>query len=221
VHPDLVAKLSADAGWGARKWHFETAGLLTAVGILTPTSITGSASVKEIREGGGISGAANMEVMKNLHVILTGFWSDGGGRYIGGLGPAFVVTQHGETSSPFSVQMVHSGSGIAGFEWLVHKNSVIALTYSAAYFGREFSIDPSTGHLVGYGFPGSSNSNNRTLQEGTLATQTTLWKFPGYGSVQVITQSSYIQRAPWYLAAGAPKNAHMFAGYANLRYVLP
>ena len=162
-----------------------------------------------------------MEVMKHLHVILTGFWSDGGGRYIGGLGPAFVVAQQGETSSPFSVQMVHSGSGIAGFEWLAHKKSVIALTYSGAYFAREFSIDPSTGKLVGYGFPGSSNSNNRALHEGTLATQTTLWKFPGYGSVQVITQSSYIQRAPWYLAPGAPTNAHVFAGYANLRYVLP
>ena len=221
VHPDLIAKLSADAGWANRKWHFETAGLLTAVGILTPASITGSASLKDVHEGGGVSGAANMEVMKNLHVILTGFWSNGGGRYIGGLGPAFVVAQHGETSSPFSVQIVHSGSGIAGFEWLAHKNSVIALTYSGAYFGREFSIDPSTGHLVGYGFPGSSNSNNRTLQEGTLATQTTLWKVPGYGSVQVITQGSYIQRAPWYLAPGAPKNAHVFAGYANLRYVLP
>ena len=221
VHPDLIAKLSADAGWGGRKWHFETAGLLTPVGILTPATITGSASVKDIREGGGISGAANMEVMKHLHVILTGFWSDGGGRYIGGLGPAFVVAQQGETSSPFSVQMVHSGSGIAGFEWLAHKKSVIALTYSGAYFAREFSIDPSTGKLVGYGFPGSSNSNNRALHEGTLATQTTLWKFPGYGSVQVITQSSYIQRAPWYLAPGAPTNAHVFAGYANLRYVLP
>ncbi len=221
VHPDLIAKLSADAGWGGRKWHFETAGLLTAVGILTPASITGSESVKDIREGGGISGAANMEVMKNLHVIVTGFWSDGGGRYIGGLGPAFVVAQQGEKSSPFSVQMVHSGSGIAGVEWPAHKNSVIALTYSAAYFARAFSTDPSTGKLVGCGFPGSSNSNNRAMQEGTLATQTTLWKWHGYGSVQVITQSSYIQRAPWYLAPGTPKNAHVFAGYANLRYVLP
>jgi hypothetical protein len=74
---------------------------------------------------------------------------------------------------------------------------------------------------VGYGFAGSANSNNRLLQEGTLATQTILWTRPGYGSVQVITQSSYIQRAPWYVAPAAPKDAHVFAGYANLRYVLP
>jgi hypothetical protein len=221
LHPDLVAKLSADAGWGERRWHFETAGLLTGVGILTPTSVTKSASVKETREGGGVSAAASLEVVRNLHVIATGFWSDGGGRYIGGLGPAFVVAQPGVTTSPFSVQMVHSGSAIAGLEWWVNKKNVIAFTYSDAYFARAYSIDPSTGALIGYGFAGSTDSNNRAIQEGTLATQTMLWTRPGYGSVQVITQSSYIERAPWYLAPGAPKNAHVFVGYANLRYVLP
>jgi hypothetical protein len=221
VHPDLVAKLSADAGWGERRWHFETAGMLTGVGILTPASVTRAARTKDIREGGGISAAANMEVLRNLHVIATGFWSDGGGRYIGGLGPAFVVAQPGATTSPFSVQMVHSGSAIAGVEWWVNKKNVIAFTYSGAYFARTFSRDPSTGALVGFGFAGSANSNNRAIQEGTLATQTMLWTRPGYGSVQVITQSSYIERAPWYLAPGEPKDAHMFAGYLNLRYVLP
>jgi hypothetical protein len=177
--------------------------------------------VKETREGGGISAAANLEVVRNLHVIATGFWSDGGGRYIGGLGPAFVVAQPGLTTSPFSVQMVHSGSAIAGVEWWVNKKNVIAFTYSDAYFARAYSIDPSTGDLIGYGFAGSADSNNRAIQEGTLATQTMLWTRPGYGSVQVITQSSYIERAPWHLAPGAPKNALVFVGYANLRYVLP
>jgi hypothetical protein len=221
VHPDLVAKLSADAGWGGRKWHFEAAGLLTGVGILTPPSVTQAARAKDVREGGGISGAGNMEIIKNLHVIVTGFWSDGGGRYIGGLGPAFVVAQRDAKTSPFSVQLVHSGSGIAGVEWRANNNSVIAFTYSGAYFARAFSTDPSTGERIGYGFAGSANSNNRALQEGTLATQSTLWKWPGYGSVQVITQSSYIERAPWYLAPRMPKDAHVFVEYVNLRYVLP
>jgi len=221
VHPDLIGKLSFDAPWGGRAWHLETAGLLTAVGILTPASITKASSVKDIREGGGISAAANIEVARNLHVITTGFWSDGGGRYIGGLGPAFVVAQPGTTASPFSVKLVHSGSMIAGIEWRASRKNVIAFTYSGAYFSRSFSTDPTTGRLVGYGFSGSANSNNRALQEGTLATQTVLWTRPGYGSVQVITQSSYITRSPWYLDPGSPKDAHVFAGYANLRYVLP
>jgi hypothetical protein len=221
VHPDLIAKLSLDGPWRGRSWHLETGGLLTAVGILTPASITKSSTSRDIREGGGISAAANVEIVRNLHVITTGFWSDGGGRYIGGLGPAFVVAQPGTTTSPFSVQMVHSGSMIAGAEWRAPKRNVIAFTYSGAYFARSFSIDPSTRAAIGYGFPGSANSNNRALQEGTLATQTTLWTRAGYGSVQVITQSSYIARSPWSPSPGSPKEAHAFAGYANLRYVLP
>jgi hypothetical protein len=221
LHPDVIAKLSADAGWGDRKWHFETSGLLTPVAILTPASVTKGSAAKDIREGGGISGAANLQVAKKLHLILTGFWSDGGGRYIGGLGPGFVVTQSGSNTAPFLAQLLHSGSGIAAAEWQANRSTMVSLTFSEAYFARAFSIDPSTGGLVGYGFKGSANSNNRTLKEGTLATQTTLWKQPGYGSVQVITQSSYITRTPWYVAPGAPKDAHVFAGYANLRYVLP
>jgi hypothetical protein len=221
LHPDLIAKLSADAGWGERKWHFETAGLLTPVAILTPATVTKTTSAKEIREGGGISGSANLEAEKNLHLILTGFWSDGGGRYIGGLGPGFVVAQLGSKTAPFEAQLVHSGSGIASTEWQVNKSNVLSLTYSDAYFARVFSTDPNTGSLVGYGFVGSANTNNRAIQEGTFATQTTLWKRPGFGTVQVITQSSYITRSPWYVASNSPKDAHVFAGYGNLRYVLP
>jgi hypothetical protein len=221
LHPDVIAKLSADPAWGERKWHFETAGLLTPVAILTPASVTKTTSSKDEREGGGISGAANVEVVKNLHLILTGFWSDGGGRYIGGLGPGFVVAQNGSKTAPFTAQLVHSGSGIASAEWQADKHNLLEFSYSGAYFDRVFSTDPSSGTLVGYGFKGSANNNNRAIQEGTFGTQTILWKRSGYGSVQVLTQSSYITRAPWYVAAGAPKDAHVFAGYANLRYVLP
>jgi hypothetical protein len=221
LHPDVITKLSADAGWGQRHWHFETAGLLTPVEILTPVSVTKTTAAKDIHEGAGISSSANLEVVKNLHLILTGFWSDGGGRYIGALGPGFVVAQPGSKTAPFEAQLVHSGSGIASAEWQANKRNVLAFSYSGAYFGRVFSTDPSTGTLVGYGFNGSANSNNRAIQEATFATQTTLWKQHGYGSVQIITQSSYITRAPWYAAPSAPIDAHVFAGYANLRYVLP
>ena len=220
LHPDLIGKLAWDPQWLHRRWHFETSGLLTPVAILTPETITLSTKHKDTREGGAFGVASNLEVAPSLHLIMTGFWSDGGGRYIGGLGPGFVVAQHGSTTAPFEAQLVHSGSGVAGAEWRL-RNTVSSFTFSAAYFGRESSIDPSTGKLVGYGFVGSSNSNNRALQEGTFATQTTLWKQAGYGSVQMITQSSWIRRAPWYAEPGKPMDAHVFSGWANLRYVLP
>jgi hypothetical protein len=111
--------------------------------------------------------------------ILTGFWSDGGGRYIGGLGPGFVVEQAGSTTGPFRAQLVHSGSGIGSLEWQENKRNLFAFSWSDAYFDRVFSTDPSTGTPVGYGFKGSANSNNRNNSETTFATQTTLWKQGG------------------------------------------
>jgi len=221
LHPDVIAKLSADPGWAHRHWHFETAGLLTGVAILTPASVTKAASSRDVREGGGVTAVANLPVTRGLHLILTGFWSDGGGRYIGGLGPGFVVAQQASKTGPFLAQLVHAGSGIAATEWQATRTTVLSATLSAAYFGRAFSRDPSTGELVGYGFAGSANSNNRVLREATFATQTTLWKQAGFGAVQMITQSSYIMRTPWWVAPDSPRDAHVFAGYATLRYVLP
>jgi hypothetical protein len=221
LHPDFIGKLAWDPQWLQRRWHFETTGLLTPVAILTPAGIAGSASHKDIKEGSGIGAAGNLEVAPNLHIILTGFWSDGGGRYIGGLGPGFVVAQRGGLTAPFQIQLVHSGSGVAALEWNATRSTIASLTFSQAYFGRAWSIDPSTGKFVGYGYPGGPNSQNRTLHEASFATQTTLWHQPGYGSVQMITQSSWIQRTPWSFSPGSPKSAQVFSGWANLRYVLP
>jgi hypothetical protein len=221
LHPDLIAKLAWDPQWLQRRWHFESSGLLTPVAILTPAGVAGSNSHKDVKEGRGIGAAGNLEVAPNLHLILTGFWSDGGGRYIGGLGPGFVVAQDGGVSAPFRIQLIHSGSGVAALEWRATPSTIASVTFSQAYFGRAWSTDPSSGKLVGYGFPGSPDSQNRTLHEATFATQTTLWRQPGYGSVQMITQSSWVQRAPWSFTPGNPKSAQVFSGWANLRYVLP
>ena len=34
-------------------------------------------------------------------------------------------------------------------------------------------------------------------------------------------QACYLTRAPWFVAPGAPKNAHLTMGYVGFRYVLP
>jgi hypothetical protein len=49
----------------------------------------------------------------------------------------------------------------------------------------------------------------------------TFWRNPQYGAVLLVTQTSYVTRAPWFVALGAPKNAHLMMGYVSLRYVLP
>jgi hypothetical protein len=39
--------------------------------------------------------------------------------------------------------------------------------------------------------------------------------------LQVLTQYSYLTRSPWFVAPGAPKNAHASMVYVDFRYLLP
>ncbi|MGH9351341.1 MAG: hypothetical protein ACRD2G_04145, partial [Terriglobia bacterium] len=71
------------------------------------------------------------------------------------------------------------------------------------------------------GYTGSPSSANRAIQEGTFGVIQTFWKNEHYGALQLITQYSYLTRAPWYVAPSTPKNANLSEAYANIRYVLP
>lgn len=221
VHPDIILKAAHDAKVRGRNWHVEAVGLLSSFKLFTPASVTGGAAGSTTRTGGGVSVNANLEIFKNFHLIANTFWSDGGGRYIFGLGPNLIVRQTGSVNALFSPSPVHAGSGIGGFEWQVTKPVMLYGYYGGAYYGRNTAIDPKTGSTVGYGFTGSSNSANRAIQEGTLGLIQTIWKNPQYGALQIITQASYLTRAPWFVATGAPKNAHLGMVFVDLRYVIP
>jgi methyl-accepting chemotaxis protein len=223
LHPDLIAKVAYDHTINGLYWHAGVAGLLTGSRIETPASVTKTITARSDREGGGVAGDLNLELFKGFHLIGLAYWSDGGARYIGGTGPGLVVLQNGTKTSPFSAALIHSGSGIGGFEYLVGKRTTFEGYYSGAYFQRRYGTDPSasTTTYVGYGFPGSANTNNRSIQEATFGTNSTLWQEPAHGAVQLITVSSYLLREPWYVAANAPKDAHTFMEYVSLRYVIP
>ena len=223
LHPDVIAKATFDRRFDGRVIHIGLAGLLTSTRVFTPPTITHTMGRKDEREGGAAIFNANLELLKSFRLLALGVWSDGGGRYLGGMGPGFVVLQPGVATSPFQAALIHSGSGIFGFELLPGKHTTFSGYASAAYFQRRYGRDPnaSTPTWVGYGFPGSSNAHNRVLEEVSLASTTTFWQRPGYGALQVITQSSYVRRAPWYVAAGAPKDAHVYMQYVSLRYVIP
>jgi hypothetical protein len=62
---------------------------------------------------------------------------------------------------------------------------------------------------------------NRSLQEATFGIIPTLWSNPSYGKLQLITQYSYVLRAPWFVTTGAPRDAHNSMVYVDLRYTLP
>jgi hypothetical protein len=75
--------------------------------------------------------------------------------------------------------------------------------------------------LIGYGYTGSPNSQNRSIHEPTFGLTQTFWRDPRYGALQLMLQYSYVLRYPWYVASGAPKDAHASMVFLNLRYLLP
>jgi hypothetical protein len=223
VAPDFVFKIAADPKVGNTMWHFDFAGLLSEFKLVTPaTIVAGPGRVTDSATGGGFEGNLNLELVKNFHWIGTAFWSDGGGRYLYGQGPDLVISQ-ASTTSAFLPVPLKAGSAITGFEWQVTPKTLFDGYYGGDYFGRAFFQDPAstTTKLVGYGYAGGPNSQNRTIQEGTIGWTQTFFKNPNFGAFSLITQGSYITRAPWFVAVGAPHDAHLFMVYVDLRYTLP
>jgi hypothetical protein len=223
VGPDIISKIAYDTSIAGRHFHAETAGLFTTAKVaVQPTgsnSFTTHATI-----GGAVEAAANFELFKRFRLLANAIYTDGGGRYLIATGPQAVVLPNA-TGNDVRVSMVHSGGGLGGFEAQVTKKSVLAGYYGGFYFQRNFALDNTAGAkpktFVGYGAPGSANSDNRALQEATVDWIQTFWRSPQYGAVLLNTQASYLTRAPWSVAPGAPKNAHLTMGYVSLRYVLP
>ena len=218
LHPDFVSKIAFDGKPGGRAVHFELAGLLRSFRAYDPLNNHHYTTV-----AGGGSANANVEVMRGLRLIANTFLSDGGGRYIFGLGPDLVVRPDG------SISPVHAASTVDGFEYSYkpkdNPNDLETLFYAyygGAYYRRNFSIDTSASRpvFVGYGFPGSTISANRSIQEGTFGVTQTFWKNPVFGDLRLMTQYSYLTRNPWSPAA-SPRNAHTHMLYLNLRYDIP
>jgi hypothetical protein len=222
--PDFVVKIAYDTKIGDKAFHVEAAGLSTTPRIDTLTAITTLGhTVVDKRTAGGVSFGTNLEVVKNFHIITTSFWSDGGGRYLGALAPAFIIKQIGTANAPFTIGLIHSGGGTAGFEWQANKAAAFQVLYGGAYIGRNFAPDGgAAGHpLVGYGYRGSAATNNESIQQGTITGTFTLWKSPKIGALNLISQNSYLERKPWSVATGQPKNAHQFFSYFAIRYIFP
>ncbi len=213
--PDIVGKLAFDPKVNGRDMHFEFAGLLSNFKTFDP-----STNSTDTATGGGGEFNFDFDLWKNFDLIASSYYSSGGGRYIIGLAPDFVVTPGG------TISLDQADSGVGGFEDQITPKTMLYGYYSTAYIGRDYSIVPpttpgGTPTFVGYGYPGSPSSINRDLQEGTFGVIQTFWKNAHYGALQLITQYSYLTRFPWYVATGQPKDAHLSMVYMDVRYVLP
>src|ERR1700676_5518186 len=225
LHPDIIVKTAFDAHPAGHSLHIEAAGLLSSFRVLN--NLTTPATTNTITGGGG-SLDLNYEIIHNLRLIANSFYSYGGSRYIFGMGPDVIVKPDGTLSG------IHAGSGIGGFEYQATSRYMFYGYYGGAYFQRNFGSLPATPTsscdgvsgftCVGFGFPGSPNTSNRAIQEGTFAIIPTLWSNENYGRLQIISQYSYLIRSPWSILSASgpnPKNAHTNMVYFGLRYILP
>jgi hypothetical protein len=208
VAPDFIAKLAIDPSSRA---HIEIAGLQRTFKDYNPNTATTFTKI-----GGGGSINANLEVVKNLRLITNNFWSDGGGRYMFGEAPDLIVRANG------SLSPLHSGSTVNGIEAQLGQTLLWAY-YGGIYVGRDVALDANGTSLIGYGYRGSSNSQNRAIQEFTIGFTETFWKDPKYGALSFIGQYEYLTRDPWYWAANIAggKATHDNTIYLDLRYTLP
>ncbi|MGA8676133.1 MAG: hypothetical protein WB621_13020 [Candidatus Acidiferrales bacterium] len=222
--PDILAKTTYDTNLLGRHFHVESTGFFT--GAHASVQPAGSTEFRSRRAfGGGATIAGNYELLPNKLVFLANaFWSDGGAHYLVGTGPELVVRPN-LAGTDVSLSMVHAGAGSAGFEWRASEKEAFAVYYGADYYGRNFFTDTTNtthpGTIIGYGGPGSPNTNNRAIQQATFDWLLTFWKSERFGALQYYTQYSYLSRAPWFAAPDNPRNAHLSMVYAGIRYVLP
>ena len=221
--PDILSKVTYDRDFSGRHFHSEVTGLFT--GAQASVMPIGSTSFnKHNTFGGGGQIAANYELRPKLLLLGNAFWSDGGAHYLVATGPQLVVRPN-LAGTDVSLSMVHAGAGSAGMEWIASEKEAFAVYYGVDYYGRNFFPDTTNtahpGTIIGFGGPGSPNTNNRAIQQVTFDWLQTFWKNPRYGALQSYVQYSYLTRAPWYVAPDAPQNAHLSMVYFGFRYVLP
>ena len=207
LHPDIIAKIAFDP---ISQVHFEIAGIERTFKDWNPNT-----NVYSTKAGGGGSFNGNFEVVKNFRLVTNNYWSDGGGRYLFGQAPDVAVRADG------SLSPIHAGGTVDGFEATVNKNTLLYAYYGGIYVGRDVVIDANGTSLVGYGYRGSANSQNRAIQEITFGLNQTIWKDAKYGALNFMAQYEYALRNPWYIAPNAPKGTHDNTIYINLRYSLP
>ena len=219
VMPDVIAKFAFDTKVGGLPWHADVAGLYRTFKV--NNFVTGATPIDADTTKSATGGSVNvsLELLKGVTFIGNAYWSKGGGRYLFGQAPDFAVLPP-DASGAYKLQTLRANSYLAGVEWQIVPTSLLYGYYSHVSIGNAFS-QLANGSYVGYGFPGSAASNNRELEELTIGETQTVWKHPSYGALQIMTQYSYVDRKPWFVAAGAPDKAHTGMVFVNFRYVLP
>jgi len=209
--PDIIAKLAFDP---VSRIHVEVGGIERTFKVFNTTTGQPTSGQTFTKTGAGGEVNANIEVAKGFRLIANNQFGDGIGRYFFGNAPDFIVRSDG------SISPIHTFTTTDGFEYTI-KNTLLYFYFGGIYIGKNTALDANGTSLIGWGYTGSANSQNRSVNEYTFGFNQTLWKSPAYGAVNIMGQYEYATRTPWYVAAGALDHASDHTVYFDLRYTLP
>src|SRR4051812_40524455 len=145
-YPDIVGKVAFDPRIGNTHQHLEAAVLVRGYRTYGPAADrTFSAT------GTGVSVSGVFEPAASIHVIGTTLISDGGGRYMIGQAPDFMINADG------SITTIGSRSGMIGVEAQVRPSTMVFGYYGTVRIDQQIASDAGT--PIGYGVPGASGAN--------------------------------------------------------------
>ena len=206
-YPDIIGKVAFDPQTGNKRQHFEGAVLVRGYQTYNPaTDQTFSAT------GTGFSLGTVLEPVRNLRLIGNALMSDGGGRYMIGQAPDFMVHADG------SIGVIGSTSVLGGVEAQVRPATMLFGYYGTVRVDQEVASD--AGRPIGYGVPGATAAN-KSIDETTAGFNHAFFRDPRYGALNLIVQYSYVTRKPWSVPDGTPSSAHLHMVYVTARYTLP
>jgi hypothetical protein len=164
--------------------------------------------------GGGASVNVRVNATKSTRILGQLAVGSGMGRYVGGLVPDAAFRSDG------SISLIETTSWVGGLEQTLTPRVSVAGYYSGVEAGDNYFTD-GDGRFIGFGFPGSSTTNNRSIREFTLTGAYQVVRTPDRGSAQFNTQVSWLTREPWSTPASALSSARSFMFFAQVRYNLP
>jgi hypothetical protein len=211
LRPDIIAKIALDP---SPKVHFEIAGVSRTFRVYNTSTGQPTSGQTFTKSGGGGTLNGNFEVAKGFRLITNNAWGDGLGRYIFGNAPDVVVRADG------SLSPIHTYSTVDGAELTYHK-TLLYFYYGGIFIGKNVAVDANGTSLVGWGYNGSSNGQNRSVEEYTFGFNQTMWKDAKWGAINLMGQYEYATRTPWYVATGALNHASDHTVYFDVRYTLP
>ena len=138
--------------------------------------------------GGGASINARFNLTAGTRLLMQSAFGSGLGRYIGGLVPDAAFRRDG------SISTIGTTSWVVGVEQRISPRLSLAGYYSGVDTDANFDLDTDGSH-IGFGYPGASDSNNRTIQEVT-----------GTGSYQFLRSLTAVRDSSTCRSPGSREN---------------